>query len=283
MNDNSQTREELITALQELTKKYDALRISYKNQIGIQMRIENELEHTRRKAEESEHLKMELLKHLIHLVRAPIGGILGFADMLTEPDLTNEERIEFTGRIKDCAKRINHETNKLFTIEALKSGRLKPEHSNTNITEILTEIHKGFMVEAEAKGLKLVLKNSLTSETTTIKSDYPKVSEILAILVENAIKYTSNGTIEVGCAKMDNNILFWINDTGTGMSEATKASILELYGQDGKPEVYEFGNPGEGLYIARAYIRMLGGSFNIESEQDKGTTFFFKLPASPDI
>jgi signal transduction histidine kinase len=283
MNDNSQTREELITALQELTKKYDALRISYKNQIGIQMRIENELEHTQRKAEKSEHLKMELLKHLLHAVRGPVGGILGFAELVNYPDLTEEERIEFTGMIKNCAKRIIHQTDRMFTIESLKSGRLKPELSNTNITLILDDIYKGFIGEVEAKGLKLILKNSLTTETTIIKSDYLKVSEILAIIVENAIKNTSNGTIEVGCAKMDNDILFWVNDTGTGMSEAMKAFILEPHGLDDKPGGFEFGNPGEGLYIARAYIEMLGGSFNIESEQDKGSTFFFKLPASPNL
>lgn len=239
---------------------------------------EVELIKAKEKAEESDMLKSAFLANMSHEIRTPMNGILGFAELLKEPDLTGDEQLEYIELINKSGKRMLNIINDIIDISKIEAGLMKLNLTQSNISEQLEYIYTFFKPEAEDKGLNLFVKNSLPNKEEMLYTDREKLYAVLTNLVKNAIKFTRKGEIEIGCTLKGSFLEFYVKDTGIGIPKDRQHAIFERFIQADIEDRMAFQGAGLGLSISKAYLKMLGGKIWVESEEDKGSTFYFTLP-----
>ncbi len=143
-----------------------------------------DLENARNKAEESDRLKSAFLANMSHEIRTPMNGILGFAELLIEPDLTSEEKDQHIALINKSGQRMLSIINDIIDISKIESGQVVMRITKTDISELVGYILSYFKPEAEGKGIRFILKNSLSEQDNNIETDKEKVYAILTNLVK---------------------------------------------------------------------------------------------------
>ncbi len=246
--------------------------------ISEQRRIEKEIIRAKEKAEENDITKSAFLANMSHEIRTPMNGILGFAELLKNPDITAEEREEYIGLIEKSGERMLNIVNDIICISKVEAGQMKVSVSETNANDQIDFIYKFFKHEAEQKGINLLYKTPLSAKDSIIKTDKEKIYAVLTNLVKNAIKFTPEGTIELGYEKKGNFLEFFVRDTGYGIPPAQQGLIFERFKQADVPLAGKYESSGLGLSISKAYVEMLGGEIRVESEVGKGSVFYFTLP-----
>ena len=239
---------------------------------------ERELIKAKERAEESDHLKSAFLANMSHEIRTPMNGILGFAALLKEPNRTGEEQQKYIRIIEKSGKRMLNIINDIVDISKIESGQMGISIAESNINEQIEYIYTFFKPEVEAKTMHLFFKNSLPEKESLIKTDCEKIYAILTNLVKNAIKYTKEGSIEFGYEKKGEYLEFFVKDTGIGIARNRQAAIFERFIQADIFDKQAYQGAGLGLSIAKAYVEMLGGKIWVESELEKGSTFYFTIP-----
>ena len=244
--------------------------------------LNSQLQEAKANAEESERLKTAFLANMSHEIRTPMNGILGFAELLKDPKLTGEQQHVYIKIIEKSGIRMLNIINDIINISKLEANLVTTTISATNINEQIEYIYTFFKQEAQSKGLQLSLKNTLPSFEAIIKTDNEKLYSILINLVKNAIKYTKEGTIEVGYNLKTKSIPFelefFVKDTGIGIPKNKHAVIFDRFIQAEITDRSAIEGTGLGLAITKAYVEMLGGKIWVESEPEKGSTFFFTIP-----
>jgi signal transduction histidine kinase len=230
------------------------------------------------KAKESDRLKSAFLTNMSHEIRTPMNGILGFAELLKEPNLTSEEQENFIRIIGKSGERMLNTINNIIDISKIESGLKEVNIKETNINEKIEFTYKFFKPEVEIKGLQFLFKNSLPANEAIIKTDNEKVYAILTNLVKNAIKFTDKGSIEFGYEKKGKYLEFFVKDTGIGISENQKKIIYDRFRQGNETRTSKYEGSGLGLSISKTYVEMLGGEMWVESEEGKGSIFYFTIP-----
>jgi len=243
---------------------------------------------SKEKAEESDRLKSAFLANMSHEIRTPMNGILGFANLLKEPELTGDEQQEYLEIIEKSGKRMLNIINDIVDISKIEAGLIKPDINESNINEQTEYIYAFFKPEAEAKEIKLTFKNTLPQKEAIIKTDREKLYAILINLVKNAIKYTKAGSIEFGYKMVETqsiaspqsiaSLQFYVKDTGIGIPKNRQEAIFERFIQADIADKMAYQGAGLGLTISKAYVEMLGGKIWVESEEGVGSTFYFTLP-----
>jgi len=246
------------------------------------------------KAEESERLKTAFLANMSHEIRTPMNGILGFAGLLKEPNLTGEEQQEYIRIIEKSGARMLNIINDIVDISKIEAGLMDIRIKESNINEQIDYIYKFFKPEVEAKGIKFLSQKGLSDEEAIIKTDREKIFAILTNLVKNAIKYSFGGTIEFGYSRIETQnfvslqhpgilqqptfLQFYIKDNGIGIPKDRQEAIFERFIQADIGDKQAFQGAGLGLSITKAYVEMLDGKIWVESEEGKGSTFYFTIP-----
>ena len=216
-----------------------------------------------------------------------MNGLLGFAELLKEPDLTEEQRVEYYDIIDQSVTRMLNTFNNIVDISKIESGQMTISISKTNVNDKLTNIYSSFKPEAERKGLKISCKINLPPTVTIIQTDQQKLTSILSNLTRNALKFTQTGGIEIGCGLNDSteittneavDVVFYLNDTGIGILPEQKDFIFDRFRQGSESLSKKYEGAGLGLAISKAYVEMLGGKIWVESEAGKGSTFYFSIP-----
>lgn len=230
------------------------------------------------KAKESDRLKSAFLANMSHEIRTPMNGILGFAELLKEPDLSGEELHKYVEVIESSGDRMLNTINDLVDISKIEAGQMKVVVSMVIINELCNDLCSFFKPEAEKKGLQLFCMNSLSDKEATIKTDKDKLYAVLANLIKNSIKYTNQGGIEFGYKLKGKFIEFFVKDTGIGISEDFQQSVFERFIQADQSKAGSYEGAGLGLSITKAFVEMLGGETWVESQEGKGSQFYFTLP-----
>jgi signal transduction histidine kinase len=237
-----------------------------------------ELISAKEQAEKSDHLKSSFLTNMSHEIRTPMNGILGFAELLKEPNLTGEEQQEFIKIIQISGARLLNTINNIVDISKIESGLIKVDIKESNINEQIEFIYKFFKHEVESKGIQFSFKYGLQSKEAIIKTDVEKIYAILTNLVKNAIKFTNEGSIELGYEKKDKYLEFYVKDTGIGIPKNQTELIFERFRQGSELHNRDYEGSGLGLSISKSYIEMLDGKMWVESEEGKGAIFYFTIP-----
>ncbi|MFW5753643.1 MAG: PAS domain S-box protein [Marinilabiliaceae bacterium] len=240
--------------------------------------INDELLEAKEKAEESDRLKSAFLANMSHEIRTPMNGILGFAELLKEPELTGDQQQNYISVIEESGARMLSIINDIVDISKIEAGLNKLDIRETNINELIEYIYTFFKPEVEAKGMVLSFKNSLPLKESIIYTDREKVYAILANFVKNAIKYSNEGEIEIGYLKKGEWLEFYVQDTGVGIPKERQEAIFERFMQADIDDKMARQGAGLGLSISKAYVEMLGGKIWVESEEGVGSTFYFSLP-----
>jgi PAS domain S-box-containing protein len=243
---------------------------------------ELELIKAKEKAEESDRLKSAFLTNMSHEIRTPMNGILGFAELLKEPNLSTDDQQDFIQTIQISGERMLNTINNIVDVSKIESGLIDILIDETNINKKLEFTYKFFKPEVEKKGLQLVIKNGLPTNDAVIRTDNEKVYGILTNLMKNAIKFTYDGSIEFGYVlKPDSQpaeLEFYVKDTGVGIPKNLHQTIFERFRQGSNDLNRLYEGSGLGLSIAKSYVDMLGGKIWVESEVGKGSTFYFTIP-----
>ena len=282
---------------EKLTKELIVANNELADQIKEKEKRAAELILAREKADESNRLKSAFLSNMSHEIRTPMNGIMGFAELLKAPDLTEEDKQRFIIIIESSGKRLLNIINDILDISKIESGQMPVTITETDLNEQLKYIFTFFKPEAERKGLQIFLGDRLPEDKSMLWTDREKIYAILTNLVKNAIKFTHTGFIEFGCnflyagEKKANDHLkkgkkngkpvaveFYVKDNGIGIHSDQLVFIFDRFrkGTDFLHRNYE--GAGLGLSIAKAYVEMLGGKIHVISESGKGSEFYFTIP-----
>jgi len=259
--------------------------ISILHDITDRKRILDELIESKEKAEESDKLKTAFLANMSHEIRTPMNGILGFTELLLEPDLSSEEKEEFIKIVHLSGQRMLNTVNNIVEISKIEAGLVQLNLTRTDVNGRMEELIRFFQPEAERKGIKLHLEMLLPPMDKNMITDQSKLDSILTNLIKNAIKYTKEGEIRVGCQAMANQLEFYVKDTGIGIPKERQQAVFERFIQADIFDKEARQGSGLGLAISKAYVEMLGGEIRVESNPDaipggQGSSFFFTLPTN---
>jgi len=214
-----------------------------------------------------------------------MNAICGFSDLLDDPELSVEKRKLFISIIQ---KNSNHLLSIVTNVLTISSLELKQEKLNIQevcINNTLLDLVAVFKKQANDKKIALFEKMELTDKQLIIETDKTKVIQILTNLLTNSLKFTEEGTIELGYVIKGEFIEFYVKDSGIGLKTETQKNIFERFHQADSSIAANYGGAGLGLSISKGFVELLGGEIWVKSELKIGSTFYFTLPykkAKPD-
>ncbi|MDZ7650121.1 MAG: ATP-binding protein [Cytophagales bacterium] len=225
--------------------------------------------------------KEQFLANISHEIRTPINGIAGMASLLSQNPAKEEQRT-YLNAIKSAADNLKVIINDILDLASIESGKLQLEKIGFNLNDLLHSLIDTFGVQASEKGIKL--SHSLAKDANKIFIGDPvRLNQILINLISNAIKFTHTGRIKVDVKadviKGNNyNLRFDISDTGIGIPNDKLQTIFESFSQADASVTRKYGGTGLGLTIVKQLVELQGGSINVVSKENEGSTFTFTLP-----
>ena len=255
--------------------------VAVKENITEQKKMLDELIASKEKAEESDRLKSAFLANISHEIRTPMNGILGFSELLKEPQLSGEEMAEYIDLIQKSGQRMLNLINDLIDISRIDAQETKLQVTKTPLNDLLHDLHAFFKPEAETKGLRFTCTTGLSDSESIITTDSVKLNQILTNLVKNALKFTRKGGVDFGYTRKDGTLEFYVIDSGIGIPDEMKEKVFDRFRQVDNTLTRGYEGAGLGLSITKAFVEILGGTIWVESVEDAGSTFFFTLPYNP--
>ncbi|PHQ57258.1 MAG: hypothetical protein COC16_01540 [Lutibacter sp.] len=240
-----------------------------------------ELLEAKEKAEESDRLKTEFLNNMSHEIRTPMNGILGFSDMLSTPDISDDKRNNFIKIIQSSGNQLLQIIDDILEISRLGTKQVKVIEEHVCLNDLLLELFSIFDVKAKEEKNPLYLKKGLSDRQSTIQIDKTKLTKILSNLLENVLKFTNEGYIEYGYQLINSELEIYVKDTGIGIEPEYHTVIFERFSQAEKDLSKKVGGLGLGLAIVKENTKLLGGKIRLESKNDAGSTFFITIPYIP--
>ncbi len=231
------------------------------------------------KAEEADRLKSSFLANMSHEIRTPLNAILGFTQLLSKPDLPQEERNLFIRNIKSSGEKLLSLLDDVLDLSKIEAGVLKIYLADVSINRVIDEIIAAASISRPVieKKLELVTEKPLFDGDDIIRADETRLFQILSNLVNNAAKFTESGTITTGYELQEPGLIrFYVRDTGIGISADAIEKIFTPFFQEGK--ISSAGGTGLGLAIAKGLIESLGGEIRIDNIVSHGTEFSFTIP-----
>ena len=281
----------MLTVISNITNRKEAERhLNVKNQI-IQNQNEEyrqlneelsdanvELVKAKDKAEESDKLKTAFLANMSHEIRTPLNSIIGFSDLLGEEGNNPEDVIRYSGIIRSSGNRLLDLISNLIDISKIESGTERVRLSRFQPAALLREIVAQALVLPERKKISIISNIPPAIAERSLCSDAHKVHQILTNLLNNALKFTDEGEVEVGLAESGPDIQFYVRDTGIGIPENLLGRVFDRFYQVDASTVRRFEGAGIGLSLCKAMTELLGGKIRAESEVGVGSLFTFSVP-----
>ena len=232
-------------------------------------------------AEKSNHLKTVFLNNLSHEIRTPMNGIIGFSELLNNPDTTSEKRKYYVEIIVNSSRQLLRIIDDILEISQLETKQIQLNRSEFSLNKLLSELFEIYNLESKEQKISLFLKKELSDTESNINTDKSKLLKVLSNLIDNALKYTCEGFVEFGYYKESNNIILFVRDTGIGISPENHDKIFHRFVQEDKKMSEKVGGLGIGLSIAKENAQLIGGDITLKSEKGKGSTFFVTIPHTP--
>lgn len=243
--------------------------------------MESELKNAKLKAEESDRLKSAFLANMSHEIRTPLNGILGFSELLKHKNLSVEKRQFYIDIICSNGKHLLNVISDIIDISRIESGQITIDKSSFCPETLISDLHEHLKTELKAKGKPKIETRQLPDvrlRNISIVADEIHLKQILVHLISNAVKFTNSGQISLGYEIREDNIEFFVNDTGIGIQADCHKLIFERFRQANESASREHGGTGLGLAICKNLVELMGGKIWVISTEGKGSEFRFSLP-----
>lgn len=243
-------------------------------------RLAQDLERANVRLKKLDKARTEFMSMASHQLRTPLTAIKGYISLALEGQYGKmpEALKEKLKNVYISNERLINLVGDLLTVSRIEMGKLTAKKELTQIEELVQSCVEEMKIEAKKKGLKLYFRKP-KQKLPKIKIDPFKIRQVITNLIDNAIKYTPKGEIEIRAKKTDSKIQISVKDTGEGLSEEEKESIFEGFTRGRAGTVFHIEGAGLGLYVAKKYLDLHGGEIRAESKgKGKGSTFYVELP-----
>ena len=209
-----------------------------------------------------------------HEIRTPLNAIVGFSDLLSDTSaFTEEEVAQFIATINKNCSLLLALINDILDLAKIEAGTLEFVDSDVDVNQLFSDIEQSSRLKAQ-DGVQVCFVEKIPN--CILRTDRNRVSQVITNFINNAIKFTTQGSILFGYRRRDDELYFYVKDTGCGIA---KDKIGQVFTRFVKLNSFVQGT-GLGLSICQMIIKRLGGDIGVESEQGKGSTFWFTLPYS---
>lgn len=254
--------------------------------ISEKIRYISELKTQKAKAEESDKLKSAFLANMSHEIRTPMNAIIGFSEMLKDPELTLSDRDEFISIINSNGEALLKLIEDIIDIAKIESGHISIKKMETNLHTLSNELLLSFREikkQLRKTNVELINLNENDFNDVIIHTDPHRLRQVLINLLTNSVKFTNEGFIRFGYKVSDDRlkINFMVQDTGIGIAKEKQEIIFERFRKASENQEKHYPGTGLGLYISKTIISILGGEIWMDSAPGLGSTFYFSLPFEP--
>lgn len=239
-------------------------------------KMEQELTTAKELAEESNRLKSAFLANMSHEIRTPLNAIVGFSGILASTE-EEEEKQEYVSIIENNNTLLLQLISDILDLSKIEAGTLELNYSNIELNELMRELERGFLLRVKTDMVKLEFVEP--AGPCMAYTEKNRLSQLMINLVTNAIKFTEKGSIRFGYEMRENELYFYVADTGCGIPKDKQQNI---FGRFVKLNSFAQGT-GLGLSICKTLMDHMGGRIGVESEEGKGSTFWFTLPYKPAV
>ncbi len=244
----------------------------------VQQQMNAELVIAKEQAESSDRLKTAFMNNISHEIRTPLNGILGFGQLMADPDLTQDEKEQYLFILKSSSNRLMSTVTDYMDMSLITSGNQDVRKKLFTPGDLLNTIYNRFIQPCQTKNLVLSLQIPQTVSKLYINSDHELLLKILSHLINNAVKFTKHGTVSFGFEVKGPELEFFVKDTGVGINQEVQPAIFDKFMQENVSDTRGHEGSGLGLSIAKGMVELLGGHIWLESSKGKGSAFFFTIP-----
>jgi signal transduction histidine kinase len=255
------------------------LYILVKNEIKKRAELYQKLLDANRKATESDQLKTAFLSNISHYIRTPMNSILGFVELLESRNLDDEKRIQFHRIINEQSSQLLELIGNIIEISKIHTGQIEIKNQSFAINQSLNQLfyYSQLLIDELNKPIAIKAICGL-NDVDLLNSDEDKIKHILKELLSNAIKYTMKGEIEFGYINNKDHLIFYVKDTGPGISENIKKHLFNSFMFPVNTELILPKGSGLGLYMSAGLVKLLGGTLWLEYTGPNGSKFCFSIP-----
>ncbi len=271
-------KEELESQKEELQAQSDALK-EHRDELEQKIKERTrELEKALRAAEKSDQLKSSFLANMSHEIRTPMNAIVGFSSLLKEEQYSSQEKERFIGLIDNNSKMLLRLIEDILDLSMIESDQLPVYKKPFNLDSFINRVFAIYEPQSEDSKLEMRLRNQLAGQRYFVNSDEERINQIITNLLNNAKKYTVQGFVELGVQLHEEQLIFYVEDSGMGIAPTQLDLIFNEFVKLDKNKANPTRGVGLGLSISRKLSTLLGGQLTVESELNQGTTFRFILP-----
>ncbi|MFH1120351.1 MAG: ATP-binding protein [Bacteroidota bacterium] len=246
------------------------------------LKTQKELSEAKDKAEESDKLKSAFLANMSHEIRTPLNAIMGFSSLMQDSIIGEEEKKQFVSIIHANSTKLLSLMDEIFEIAKIESGLVQMQREPCHVNELVMSLVTFFNLEKSLSGkdnIQIRMHKPNKDTGFTIYTDPKIIRQTLFNLVENALKYTSEGSIEIGYElKEASKIEFYVRDTGIGFPQEKLDILFQRFRQADDSTTRQYGGIGLGLTLSQKFVELMEGEMRAESRPGSGSIFYVSLP-----
>ncbi len=275
--------------LQDISERKEAQKKLSQMNAELEMKVLErtaELEKSRQISDEASRIKSVFLANMSHEIRTPLGVVMGYSELLGNPEISQTERKSFIAAIRRNGELLSNIINDVLDLSKVEAGKLAIRHSEVLISEVLDDMSSLLNMKAKAKGVKLLISYD-SNIPKIIRTDPFRLRQILLNIVGNAIKFTNQGSINIYLKLSDDpdkdvKLIFEVQDEGCGISPKNIKNLFQPFSQIDNSTKRKYGGTGLGLVLSKHLAHLLGGDVILkESEVGKGSVFIISVDPGP--
>jgi PAS domain S-box-containing protein len=244
--------------------------------VKIQQMIQD-LISAKQKAEESDNLKTSFLANINHEIRTPLNGIMGFSNLFLRNHLSDEKKKMYAKIVVESSHQLLNVFDDILDYSSIENGTVTLDYTQTNLSSLTDDLEVYFRELAGSKNLKLNVVKSKDKDTD-VYVDHNRLRQILTHLLNNALKFTHKGVIEIGYTLNEKDFTYYVKDSGLGIPQETQDIIFDRFRRVEPDLTKLYGGTGLGLAICKRLCEKMNGTIRVESEKNKGSCFYVNLP-----